>query len=165
MLIISGLDINFLWNLICWTSIGLRNPTGHVPLWWTCQLQLFSPVQSYRWNFYFFIHWFWNFLLSLYSLTTPLMSSPDNEHHIYISTLGLMQPKIYAAYDTTNVCQTNNTSWLLFYVSNTETEHIGGLMQERCNSIANTLELHLSCTNPSIWAMRWTDSRLNSLSA
>ena len=28
--------------------------------------------------------------------------------------------------------------------------HIDGLVQERCNSIANTLELRLSCTNPSI---------------
>ena len=28
--------------------------------------------------------------------------------------------------------------------------HINGLVQERRNSIANTLELHLSCTNPSI---------------
>ena len=27
--------------------------------------------------------------------------------------------------------------------------HIDGLMQERCNSIDNALELHLSCTNPS----------------
>ena len=26
--------------------------------------------------------------------------------------------------------------------------HIDGLVQERCNSIANALELHLSCTNP-----------------
>ena len=34
-----------------------------------------------------------------------------------------------------------------------------GLMQERCNSIANTLELRLSCTNPSIctgyWITHW----------
>ena len=29
--------------------------------------------------------------------------------------------------------------------------HIDGLVQERCNSIANTLELHLSCINPSIY--------------
>ena len=27
---------------------------------------------------------------------------------------------------------------------------IDGLVQERCNSIANALELHLSCTNPLI---------------
>ena len=27
---------------------------------------------------------------------------------------------------------------------------IDGLMQERCNSITNALELHLSCTNPSV---------------
>ena len=30
-------------------------------------------------------------------------------------------------------------------------QYFDGLMQERCNSIANALELHLSCTNPSIW--------------
>ena len=29
--------------------------------------------------------------------------------------------------------------------------HINGLVQERCNSIANALELHLSCAHPSIW--------------
>ena len=30
-------------------------------------------------------------------------------------------------------------------------EQIDGLVQERCNSIANALELHLSCTNPPKW--------------
>ena len=30
-------------------------------------------------------------------------------------------------------------------------DHIDGLVQERRNSIANTLELHLSCINPSIY--------------
>ena len=29
--------------------------------------------------------------------------------------------------------------------------NLNGLVQERHNSIANALELHLSCTNPSIW--------------
>ena len=29
-------------------------------------------------------------------------------------------------------------------------QHTNALVQERCNSIANALELHLSCTNPSI---------------
>ena len=33
--------------------------------------------------------------------------------------------------------------------------HIDGLMQEKRNSIANALELHLSCTNRSIWVMSW----------
>ena len=32
---------------------------------------------------------------------------------------------------------------------------IDGLMQEKRNSIANALELRLSCTNPSIWAAIW----------
>ena len=31
--------------------------------------------------------------------------------------------------------------------------YIDGLVQERCNYIANALELGLSCTNPSIWYM------------
>ena len=31
--------------------------------------------------------------------------------------------------------------------------NIDGLVQERCNSIANALELCLSCTCPSIWSM------------
>ena len=31
--------------------------------------------------------------------------------------------------------------------------YINGLMQERRNSIANALELLLSCTNPSIWSI------------
>ena len=29
--------------------------------------------------------------------------------------------------------------------------HVDGLVQERHNSIANALELHLSCTNPSMY--------------
>ena len=34
-----------------------------------------------------------------------------------------------------------------------QSQHIDRLVQERCNSIVNTLELCLSCTNPSIWNM------------
>ena len=37
--------------------------------------------------------------------------------------------------------------------------YINSLVQERCNSSALAMELHLSCTNPSIcygqWAIRW----------
>ena len=29
--------------------------------------------------------------------------------------------------------------------------YIDGLVEERCNSIANALELRLSCTNPSMY--------------
>ena len=38
------------------------------------------------------------------------------------------------------------------YFSNILMIPIDGLVQERCISIANALELHLSCTNPSIWS-------------
>ena len=37
--------------------------------------------------------------------------------------------------------------------------YIYGLVQERCNSSASTLEVHLYCTNPSIWCQHCT-SRL-----
>ena len=37
-------------------------------------------------------------------------------------------------------------------------QHIDGLMQKRCNSIANTMELHLSCTNPSTYIIPITHS-------
>ena len=48
-------------------------------------------------------------------------------------------------------------------------DNIGGLVQERRNSIANALELRLSCTNQSIWnkLSSWHDSMsypLNSVS-
>ena len=33
--------------------------------------------------------------------------------------------------------------------------HIDGLVQERRNSIANALELRLSCPNPSIWNLAY----------
>ena len=33
--------------------------------------------------------------------------------------------------------------------------HIDGLVQERRSSIANALELRLSCTNPSTWCVQW----------
>ena len=34
--------------------------------------------------------------------------------------------------------------------------HVDGLVQERRNSIANTLELRLSCTNPSMYRLFYT---------
>ena len=41
--------------------------------------------------------------------------------------------------------------------------HIHGLVQERHNSIATALELHLSCTNPAIWSnqpiIKWLNTR------
>ena len=43
--------------------------------------------------------------------------------------------------------------------------YIDGLVQERCNSIANALELRLPCINPSIYVMafilnHWSSSAL-----
>ena len=48
-------------------------------------------------------------------------------------------------------------------------KHLDGLVQERCNSIAKALELHLSCTNPLIyclplntWSSKWEISLFKS---
>ena len=43
---------------------------------------------------------------------------------------------------------TINSTWQPYRVS----DHVDGLVQERRNSIANALELRLSCTNPSIYS-------------
>ena len=40
----------------------------------------------------------------------------------------------------------------LFESSHHQREYIDGLVQERCNSSALAMELHLSYTNPSIWS-------------
>ena len=41
--------------------------------------------------------------------------------------------------------------WWISPVYNQNHQYLDGLVQERCNSNANALELHLFCTNPSIW--------------
>ena len=44
------------------------------------------------------------------------------------------------------------TMWILLFITETQFHtHTDGLEQERCNSIANALELRLSCTNPLIF--------------
>ena len=45
---------------------------------------------------------------------------------------------------------------ILIITENYWLENINGLVQERCNSITNALELCLSCTNPSIYYMLFT---------
>ena len=45
------------------------------------------------------------------------------------------------------------------------TSEINGLMQERCNSIVNALELHLSCINPSQWPVHISLYVISSCSA
>ena len=47
--------------------------------------------------------------------------------------------------------RTDNTCSILM-LNQTPLHHIDGLMQKRHNSIANTLELCLYCSNPSIYS-------------
>ena len=41
---------------------------------------------------------------------------------------------------------------------------IDGLVQEKHNSIANALQLHLSCSNPSIWVSKWLNQDYSHIS-
>ena len=83
-----------------------------------------------------------------------LCMSPANERWRYSVTLSLI-----------GWAHTQNHPWIYCYIHGLMQEsgayHIDWLVQERCNSIANALELHLSCTNPSIWfhsvTGTWTD--------
>ena len=60
-----------------------------------------------------------------------------------------------------NICICSNYKPMC-QLSNPE-GYIDGLVQERCNSIANTMELPLSCTNPSIYEINqyWTTTNHN----
>ena len=51
-------------------------------------------------------------------------------------------------------CKTGSHSVLTYLVK----LHVHGLVQGRSNSIANTLELHLSCTNPSMCSQPYLQS-------
>ena len=53
----------------------------------------------------------------------------------------------------------NKTICIFFYTVSTVL-HINELVQEKRNSIANALELHLSCTNPSTWCHQPNQSTL-----
>ena len=54
-------------------------------------------------------------------------------------------------------CGARTSSGKILVASNQA--HINGLVQERCNSSANALELRLSCTNPSIYTLKSVGTR------
>ena len=56
-----------------------------------------------------------------------------------------------AVYDGSVRVNINTPLHRLLHLYEVDLYHIDGLVQERCNSIANTLELHLSCTKTLIW--------------
>ena len=56
-----------------------------------------------------------------------------------------------------NLESRNDRKWKSIWMFSQD--NFDGLVQERSNSIANALELSLSCTNPSIWAEFPNNSR------
>ena len=82
--------------------------------------------------------------------------------HVYKANWQLNQPHCCTQAEKTSPASYRNlsSSILIRIQSNdsileiiicSQIHFIDGLAQERCNSIANALELRLSCTNPSIW--------------
>ena len=73
-------------------------------------------------------------------ISTSLRFDSSSINPIYVKELNL-------------VITCYHPSFVAYYVFNNFPfiHQIDGLVQERCNSIANALELHLSCTNPSGW--------------
>ena len=69
---------------------------------------------------------------------SPDTGSPKRECHI--TSFFISQHWLWSWFSQYNACQCKEPGH----------QHVDGLMQERCNSIANALELHLSCTNPSM---------------
>ena len=74
-----------------------------------------------------------------------------------------MHPVIHHSWLHNCLVRTHNYLWLLsvacgftqaVYNWSWVPDYINGLVQERRNSIADALELRLSCTNPSIWALK-----------
>ena len=60
----------------------------------------------------------------------------------------IQEKKKWQYFITQNLCLFSTAK---YYLSTTKAHEIDGLVQERCNSIANALELHISYTNPSKW--------------
>ena len=84
-------------------------------------------------------------------------ASENNREMNETFVIQLMDIQYYRIWDT--MCPINKYLTSVFHIV-TKSGWIGsklfmvkldGLMQGRCNSIANALELCLSCTNPSIW--------------
>ena len=82
--------------------------------------------------------------MSLLSLTVPEVVIWQLLVHPVMTNLSKLQPLHFSAVLPALV-SFHHSSYPLWYL------YIDGLVQERRNSIANTLELHLSCTNPLIW--------------
>ena len=62
-----------------------------------------------------------------------------------------MKPYIYIYIERENCDDKQNQTVYICYGTYRINEYIDGLVQERRNSIANELELRLSCTNPSLY--------------
>ena len=105
----------------------------------------------------------WTLILQLTSLFTQLGEPPNqgvgnkyicvsvNENHRTCRTFPMARPKCLMR-DFTNLWTMTATLMCAVLDSGSENAaHFNGLVQERRNSIANALELRLSCTKPSIY--------------
>ena len=157
--------------LTCCADI-LRNCTENVTI-----VVLLESITFMWWrsSMFFFFHTKWlHNKITCFRLIYWLLKSVDEYYMsiVYFNSCGLVMP--YGDIDFGQYWQQDIT-WtiigfslmrfcgihqraisqcvpkLLFCILIVKTIHINGFVQERRNSIADALELHLSCTNPSIY--------------
>ena len=98
-----------------------------------------SPVQTVEWMFKLPLKWDAIMLMGCYC--SDLNLCDQNQQEYWISEMVKENLERLCSYQSSPL-------W-----PSTKLGHVDGSMQERCNSIANALELHLSCTNPSVWGL------------
>ena len=73
-------------------------------------------------------------------------------HHMSIMALKIPENLMIFFSNTCYVTTMKNQSSTSLFICGWHLSHFDGLVQERRNSIANALELRLSCTNPSTYS-------------
>ena len=125
---ITTLFFNYVWWMISGTASPSISP--HYLTTFNCIMQVHNLKPAFKlWALILFMKW---------------MLAWSNYHLIH-----KLQQLCVSVSITANSVMTS----YLFRIKLTRYDwlHLDGLVHERCKSIANTMELHLSCTNPSNW--------------
>ena len=162
-MLIKKTDARLKQNMFCWCwnsfSCHIKNLSfgAFIP----CHLNKLAHHQQDIFTTYFITYFMLCPLLALGTLPTlPLMTIfTHNSNSIHIS---FAWSSFHGHHIVINICTWHDgiptivlpschvQTFVAINFSDYEWElNVNGLVQERCNSIANALELRLSCTNPS----------------
>ena len=108
----------------------------------TTFLNAFTQMKMYG----FWLRFHWRFNQKCLSFGSDNGLAAVRWQAIFLINDGLVHWRIYASLGLNELTPLRINNPLIHHSK----INIHGLVQERCNSVANTLELRLSCTNPSI---------------